>query len=227
MKVLVAEDEPHIRDGLVEVLEREGYQPIACADGSEALRAFERERPGFVCLDIMLPGIDGFELCRKIRARDAGVPVIFITAKSEEIDKVVGLELGADDFIVKPFGVRELVARIRAITRRCLATRSEEQQLPFRLGDLEVAPAELRAHRGTRAIDLSLRDVQILRLFYVHRGEVLTRQRLFNAIWGIDYLPSSRALDQHISQLRKRIEVDPREPAIILTVHGAGYRYDG
>ena len=228
MKVLIAEDDDHIRNGLAEVLEGEGYRTVAARDGAEALDAFAREKPDFVCLDIMMPGVDGYEVCRQIRRDDPAVPVIFISAKSEEIDRVVGLELGADDFIMKPFGVREVTARIRAVTRRCFASRAAEARpASFRLEDIEVFPAELRARRGERVIDLSLRDVAILELFHKHQGEVLDRNTIFDACWGQDYMPNSRTLDQHISQLRKRIEKDPKNPSIIRTVHGAGYRYDG
>jgi len=231
MKVLIAEDDNHIREGLAEVLENEGYQTIAARDGKEALDLFAREHPDFVCLDIMMPGLDGYEACRRIRQTDADVPVIFISAKSEEIDRVVGLELGADDFIIKPFGVREVIARIRAVTRRCMAAKPKGDKsgtwAPFTVGDLEVVPAELRAHRGDAVIDLSLRDVKILELLHRHKGEVVDRNQFFDACWGIEYMPNSRTLDQHIAQLRKRIEIDPKNPAIIRTVHGVGYRCDG
>lgn len=228
MKVLIAEDDDHIRNGLAEILEGEGYQTAVARDGKETLELFAREPPDFVCLDIMMPGMSGYDVCKEIRRRDSTVPVVFITAKSEEIDKVLGLELGADDFIVKPFGVREVVARIRAITRRCLATRRERPaDRSFRIGDLEVSPSELRARRGDAVIDLSLRDVSLLRLFHENRGRALDRDTIFNQCWGMDYFPSSRTLDQHISQLRKRIELDPKNPVIIQTVHGVGYRYDG
>jgi len=228
MKVLVAEDDKLTREGLVAILEAEGYQTVTASDGEEALRAFRREAPDFVCLDVMMPGMDGYAVCREIRRQNAAVPVIFISAKSEEIDKVLGLELGADDFIVKPFGVKEVVARIRAVTRRCLAARGAERSAaPFTIGDLEVFPDELRARRGDEVIDLGLRDVKLLELFARSRGKVLDRNTIFNACWGIHYLPNSRTLDQHISQLRKRIEHDPKDPHIIRTVHGVGYRYDG
>ena len=228
MKVLVVEDDELTRAGLVEILEAEGYATVTAADGEEALRLFRREAPDFVCLDVMMPGMDGYEACRQIRRLNETVPVIFISAKSEEIDKVLGLELGADDFIVKPFGVKEVVARIRAVTRRCLAARGEERSAaPFRIGDLEVSPAELRARRGDQVIDLGLRDVKLLELFARNQGKVLDRNTIFNACWGMSYLPNSRTLDQHISQLRKRIEPDPKDPQIIRTVHGVGYRYDG
>ncbi|MFW6161683.1 MAG: response regulator transcription factor [Planctomycetota bacterium] len=228
MKVLVAEDDELTRQGLVDILEGEGYETVTAADGEEALRVFRRESPDFVCLDVMMPQVDGYGVCRQIRRLNDAVPVIFISAKSEEIDKVLGLELGGDDFIVKPFGVKEVVARIRAVTRRCLAARGGElSSAPFAIGDLEVSPAELRARRGEEVIDLGLRDVKLLELFARHQGKVLDRNTIFNACWGMDYLPNSRTLDQHISQLRKRIEIDPKDPQIILTVHGVGYRYDG
>jgi len=228
MKVLIAEDDEHTRRGLAEILAGEGYDTVVAGNGREALDLFESEAPDFICLDIMMPGADGYAVCREIRRRNARVPIIFISAKSEEIDKVVGLELGADDFIVKPFGVREVVARIRAVTRRCLAApeRAPAPE-PFHMGDIEVLPGELRARRGDQVIDLSLRDVKLLQLFHDNPGRALDRNIIFDAVWGINYYPNSRTLDQHISQLRKRIERDPRDPKIIRTVHGVGYRYDG
>ena len=228
MKVLIAEDDEHTRLGLAEILQAEGYQTLVARDGQEALRLCKREAPDFVCLDIMMPGVDGYEVCRRLRQEHPTLPIIFISAKAEEIDKVVGLELGADDFIVKPFGVKEVVARIRAVTRRAMASQSPGlSNAPFTLGDLRVFPDELRARRGDQAIELSLRDVKLLRLFHDNQGKALDRNTILNACWGIDYLPSSRALDQHISQLRKRIEPDPKAPTLIRTVHGIGYRYDG
>jgi DNA-binding response OmpR family regulator len=227
MRVLVAEDDPRTRAGLVEVLSQEGYQVLQAENGRVALRRFEQEQPHLVVLDIMMPEVNGYDVCRTIRKLDARIPVIFLSARSEEIDKVLGLELGADDFIVKPFGVKELVARIRAVTRRCLQQSTETRgRLPFRLGDLEVLPAELRARRGDQVIELSLRDVQILELFHLNPGTALSRRLIFDRCWGQNYIPGSRTLDQHISQLRKRIELDPADPRIIQTVRGVGYRYD-
>lgn len=231
MKVLIAEDDDHIRDGLAEVLRGEGYQTVLARDGLETLELFAQARPDFVCLDIMMPGMDGYEVCRRIRSTDANVPVIFISAKSEEIDRVVGLELGADDFIMKPFGVREVLARIRAVTRRCMAIKQLGEKdvtwNSFTMGDIEVFPAELRARRGETAIDLSLRDIKILQLLHRNKGKVVDRNRFFDECWDLDYMPNSRTLDQHIAQLRKRIERDPKNPDIIRTVHGAGYRWEG
>ena len=228
MKVLIAEDDDNIREGLREILEDEGYQTLTARNGVETLDLFERESPDFICLDIMMPGKDGYEVCRAIRKHNEAVPVIFISAKSEEIDRVVGLELGADDFIMKPFGVREVVARIRAVTRRCMAQRpANGTQGPFMFGEVTVYPAELRARRGDETIDLSLREVAILKLLHEHQGEVVSRDAFFDACWGLDFTPNSRTLDQHISQLRKRLEPNPKHPTLIRTVHGAGYRYEG
>jgi DNA-binding response OmpR family regulator len=227
MKVLIAEDDPHTRAGLSEILEAEGYQVLTAQDGKDALRVFQRESPDFVCLDIMMPGMSGYDVCREIRRTNPGVPVIFISAKSEEIDTVIGLELGADDFIVKPFGVKEVVARVRAVTRRRFSA-AAAPSLPssFRLGDLDVFPAELRARRGGTPIELSLRDIKILTLLHENRSVVISRDTFFNKCWGLDHLPNSRTLDQHIAQLRKRIEIDAKNPVIVRTVHGVGYRYD-
>lgn len=229
MKILIAEDDPNTRKGLAQILQNEGYETLAADNGASALDLFRREKPDAVCLDVMMPGQDGYAVCRELRRLDDRTPILFISAKSEEIDKVLGLELGADDFIVKPFGVKEVVARIRAVTRRCFARREKDarsENESFEMGAIRVAPAELRAYRGEAAIELSLRDVKILRLLFRHRGKAMSRDAILDDCWGVDYFPNSRALDQHISQLRKRVEKDPARPEIIRTVHGVGYRYE-
>jgi DNA-binding response OmpR family regulator len=227
MNVLIAEDDENIRNGLAELLRNEGYSTVLARDGKEALELFHKRAPDFICLDIMMPGSNGYDVCREIRKANASVPVIFISAKSEEVDKVLGLELGADDYILKPFGVREVLARIRAVTRRCLAAQHPGMaQQSFTMDDLEIFPAQLRARRGENAIDLGLREIKILQLLHARKGQVVDRDTFFNECWGLDYLPNSRTLDQHISKLRKRIERDPKNPRIIHTIHGAGYRYD-
>jgi len=227
MKVLVAEDDRFTREGLVEVLQGEGYQVVAAENGMVAVHEFTVQQPDLVCLDIMMPEKSGYDACKTIRASNPDIPILFISAKSDEIDKLVGFELGADDFITKPFSVREVIARIRAITRRCYANANEQPPENFTMADLEIAPAELRARRGEQVIELSLRDVRILQLLHDHAGQAMDRQRLFRHGWGEDFFPNSRTLDQHVSQLRKRIELDPKNPIIIRTVHGVGYRYDG
>jgi DNA-binding response OmpR family regulator len=227
MKVLVAEDDRHIREGLCAILSDEGYETVVAADGREALARFVADVPHFVLLDIMMPGASGYDVCREIRARNPDVPIIFISAKSEEIDRVLGLELGADDFIVKPFGVKEVVARIRAVARRCLRTRSAGHAPPFVMGELEIFPGEMRARRQDVTFDLSLREVGILQLLHENKGRVVSREIFFSRLWGLEHLPNSRTLDQQISKLRHRIERDAAAPCLIRTVHGHGYRYDG
>lgn len=228
MRVLIAEDDENILNGLSDILANEGYETILARDGEQALSLFSSESPDFVCLDIMMPNKSGYDACRQIRKQNSRVPIIFISAKSEEIDKVVGLELGADDFIVKPFGVKEVVARIRAITRRCFSQKREDElPMAFIIGDLQVFPSELRARRNDETIELSLREVALLELFSKNPGVVLQRNQIFDYCWGESFYPASRTLDQHIAKLRKRIEVDPKHPVIIQTVHGVGYRYDG
>jgi len=228
LKILIAEDDKYILEGLQDLLHAEGYDTVAAADGQSAIDLFHSEAPHFVLLDIMMPILDGYAVCREIRKRDNNIPVIFISAKSEEIDRVLGLELGADDYIMKPFGTREVVARIRAVTRRCLALKQPggDKNICIRLGDLEVYPDELRARRGEQKIDISLRDTRILQLLHRSQGKIVERDRLFNECWGQNYFPNSRTLDQHISKLRKLIEIDPQNPVIIRTVHGVGYRYE-
>jgi len=228
MKLLIAEDDLHIRQGLATLLTSEGYECIAAADGNEAWELYQQHQPDLVLLDIMMPKQDGYAVCRRIRQHNEVLPVIFISAKSEEIDQVLGLELGADDYIKKPFGSREVIARIRAVTRRSrrpLANVTADDS--FVMDDLQIRPSEFRALRGDQVIELSLRDLKILRLLFELKGKVVDRDALFNHCWGRDYFANSRTLDQHISKLRKTIELNAREPRIITTVHGVGYRFDG
>ncbi len=226
MKVLIAEDDPHMRSGVVEILESEGYRVVSAVDGEQAIEQWKSEKPDFVCLDIMMPKVNGYDVCRQIRRADRSIPILFLSAKSEEIDKVLGLELGADDYVMKPFGMKEFVARIRAISRRCFQAKSATPADEFEIGGWSVSPDELRARRDEDTIELSLREVQLLRAFSENPGLVLDRDRLFRDCWEGAVYPNSRTLDQHISKLRKKIESDPKSPRIIRTIHGAGYRYD-
>jgi len=231
MKVLIAEDDLYIREGLAELLEQEGYEILLAENGLQALNFYHDQDCSLILLDIMMPEMDGFTVCKAIRKQDDNVPIIFITAKSEEIDQVVGLELGADDYIIKPFGTREVVARIRAVTRRCLKQQRESSKNNLSekviMHDLELFPDELKAKRGEQLFELSLRDSKILLLLAQHKGKIVDRDTLFNHCWGREYFPNSRTLDQHISKLRKLIEVDHKHPNIIKTVHGVGYRFEG
>jgi DNA-binding response OmpR family regulator len=228
--ILVAEDDPHIREGLQATLESEGYRVTAARDGAEALRLFGKTKFDLALLDVMMPEVSGFDVCRAIRRTNRALPVVMLTAKGEEVDKVVGLELGADDYITKPFGVRELLARIAAVLRRA-ATAAEAPvgaAAPpdaFAFGAAQIDRKKMRATRGKKTEDLTVREIKLIDIFRAHPDEVLSRDQLLNAAWGINYLGTTRTLDQHIVQLRKKIEKDPEEPAAILTVHGVGYRY--
>ncbi len=229
MKVLIAEDEHNIRQGLEDILNAEGYETVTAENGRIAIELYESEKPDFICLDIMMPEMNGYDVCRTIRDNNKDIPVIFISAKSEEVDKVLGLELGADDYILKPFGVKEVIARIRAVTRRYLKSQNLEPKkavTSFTMHQLEVFPNELRARRGDELIELSLRDTKLLSFLFENSGQAIDRDTIFNHCWGRNYLPSSRTLDQHISKLRKRVELDVSDPRIIRTVHGFGYRFD-
>lgn len=230
-RVLIAEDDRHIRNALAELLRCEGYEVIEACDGMHARDLFDACPPDIACLDIMMPGLSGFDLCKHFRSHQPTMPILFITAKAEEIDKVVGLELGGDDYIVKPFGTKEVIARIRAVARRSLRQSPPENEdsfddTIFRMKDLEVAPKELRVRRDGESWTLTRREVRILQTLATRAGEVVTRAELFRSAWEESHYPNSRTLDQTISQLRKRIEQDPKHPEIIQTVYGVGYRYD-
>lgn len=229
MKILVAEDDENIRNGLFEIFDNEGYEVITVSNGAEALKQYKSEKPDMLCLDVMMPEASGFDVCREIRKTDETTPIIFLTAKGQEIDKVMGLEIGADDYIVKPFGVHEVIARVRAITRRSLQNKNAGaigDDDFFTVQDWHIDPSGLKAKRGNEDIDLSLREVKILKLFSDNKGKVIDRDTLLDHCWGAHVMPESRTVDQHIAGLRKKIETDPKNPEIIKTVHNAGYRYE-
>lgn len=226
MKLLLADDDPITLDSLAACLEPEGFTNLLARDGAEALALWEQQRPALVCLDIMMPRLDGYEVCRRIREQDPSVPVLFLSAKSEEVDVVVGLRLGADDFIRKPFGKQELLARIHAALRRSRKNGAGSGRTrAFTMQDIMVYPQELRATRGDAEMTLTPREVSILQLLHERVGEVVTRDELLDRCWGLQYLPESRTLDQHIAKLRRKVEVAVEEPRIIETVRGMGYRH--
>lgn len=228
IKVLIAEDDTNLRQGLIDLLEGEGYLVVAAADGQQALEAFQREQPDLVLLDIMMPELSGYDVCRNIRKEDNDTPIIMLTAKGEEIDKVVGLELGADDYVTKPFGLHELRARITAVLRRAKKSEKEpEQELPgqFMIGSALVNCKTYQVSCSGRVQSLTSRELTLLEVFHRHPNEVLNRNDLLNAAWGIDYFGTTRTLDQHIAQLRKKVEEDPARPKHLLTVHGVGYKF--
>jgi DNA-binding response OmpR family regulator len=200
-------------------------------DGREALERFAADRPDLVLLDVMMPEMSGYDVCRAIRRTDPLTPVMMLTAKAEEVDKVVGLELGADDYVVKPFGTGELTARVHAALRRAHARTaridSRADLRPIAFGDVEVDPRTLKGRRGTREFAVTTREVHLLALFAEHPGEALDRAVILEEVWGVRYEGTTRTLDQHIVKLRQKVEADPANPRHILTVHGVGYRFQG
>ena len=230
-RILVAEDDTRIREGLVDLLESEGYRVTAAGDGSEAELLLKTDTFDLVILDIMMPGKSGYDLCRDIRAGGSQIPVIMLTAKGEEIDKVVGLKLGADDYVTKPFGVHELLARVDAVLRRALRSvaspvETEAEKESFRFGDARVDPECYRCEIGGITEDLSAKELALILYFHEHAGRVITRDEVLDAVWGVNYFGTTRTLDQHVARVRKKIEKDPASPRFLTTVHGVGYRYE-
>jgi len=223
--VLVVEDDRAILTGLKDLLETEGYAVSTAENGDEALRAYARDKPALVLLDIMIPEKSGYDVCREIRKTDDRTPILMLTAKGQEVDKVVGLELGADDYIVKPFGVSELLARVRAGLRRARTRAAAPEAAPIAFGEVTVDPQTYSGRRGGTTFAVSARELRLLRYFLDHDGQVVERFTLLDEIWGIRYEGTTRTLDQHIAKLRQKIEDDPAQPRFIRTVHGVGYRF--
>ncbi len=233
INILIAEDDTNIRKGLIDVFESEGYNVISAVNGMQALKLFREQKFDIVILDIMMPEKNGYDVCKEIRVKDQNIPIILLTAKGEEIDKVVGLKLGADDYITKPFGIHELLARVDAVLRRSRINKETQQKnknpnVPdkFVFGTTKIDARQLRGHRGNKIFDFSPRELKLLEYLYAHPNEAIDRNELLDAVWGIDYFGTTRTLDQHIAMLRKKIETNPDKPAIITTVHGLGYRYE-
>ena len=225
-KVLIVEDDPHILLGLEEVLKSDGFDVAVCNRGDQAIEAVRKQRPALVVLDVMLPGMSGYDICKELRAKKVATPILMLTAKGQEIDKVVGLDLGADDYVTKPFGVRELLARIHALLRRTGAAASSETgtQEPFTIGTATIEPKTFQLKRGKAVEELTARELKLLQLFHAHPGEVLSRDRLLNEVWGYNYYGTTRTLDQVIVQLRKKLGDNGDEPKHLLTIHGVGYK---
>jgi len=225
-KVLIVEDDPHILLGLEEVLKSDGFEVAVCNRGDQAIDAVKQHRPALIVLDIMLPGLSGYDICKQLRAKKVATPVLMLTAKGQEIDKVVGLDLGADDYVTKPFGVRELLARIHALLRRTSAAPSSGAgaPAPFQIGAATIDPKTFQLKRGKVVEELTARELKLLQLFAAHPGEVFSRDRLLNEVWGYNYYGTTRTLDQVIVQLRKKLGDNGDEPTHLLTVHGVGYK---
>jgi len=224
-KILVVEDDASILVGLVDLLETEGYEVCTAQDGKGALSMYATEKPTLVLLDLMIPEISGYDVCREIRKKDEVTPILMLTAKGQEVEKVVGLELGADDYIVKPFGVSELVARIRAHLRRSQAKPQIKDTSAIIFGDVVIDPKTYTGKKGEASFSVSARELALLRFFVARDGEVIERFTLLDEIWGIRYEGTTRTLDQHIAKLRRKIEDDPSQPRYIQTVHAVGYRF--
>jgi two-component system response regulator RegX3 len=223
--ILVVDDETTLRETLVEALESEGFRVVSAADGREALTIFRAERPDLVLLDLMLPELSGIEVCRIIRA-ESGVPIVMLTAKDSELDKVVGLELGADDYVTKPFSLRELSARIRALFRRSeQAVASENPPAVVDLGRVQVDIAGHRLLRDGEALPIKPKAFELLIFLLRHPGQVFTRDQLLERVWGYDYAGETRTVDVHVHWLRSQIEDEPSSPQFIHTVRGVGYGF--
>lgn len=225
-KILIIEDEEELVKGLKLNLVFEGYDVIWALDGEDGFNKAMKEAPDMILLDIMLPKKDGLDVCRELRQRNVSIPIIMLTAKGEEVDKVVGLEIGADDYITKPFSVRELMARVKARLRR---RRNEEKSVPsvYRFNDIEIDFIHFKVKRSRKEFDLTSLEVEILKYFVAHRGEVVTREALLDKIWGYESYPSTRTIDNHILKLRKKLEEDPAQAKYIFSVYGEGYRFMG
>ncbi|CAN5122116.1 response regulator transcription factor [soil metagenome] len=223
-KILVVEDEPALADALEYGLSTEGFDVVSAADGEDSLQVFEREQPDLVLLDLMLPGLPGTEVCKRIRTISA-VPIIMLTARDSEVDTVVGLELGADDYMTKPFSMRELTARARAVLRRAGAEPRDPDDAPLQVGGVRVdAERHEVSVRGT-PVDLPPKEFALLELLVGNAGRVLTRHIIIDRIWGADYVGDTKTLDVHVKRLRGRIERNPRDPELIVTVRGVGYKF--
>ena len=225
--ILVVEDDHAILAGLVDLLEDEGFKVCFARDGNKALKQYEAHKPDLVLLDIMIPERSGYDVCKEIRRQDPLTPIVMLTAKGEEIDKVVGLEIGADDYIVKPFSVQELLARIRAALRRARAKPEVKKwdDSPITFGSVKIDPKTLKGLRGKKGFSVTLRELELMRFLIEHDGEVLDRFKILDEVWGLKYEGTTRTLDQHVAKLRQKIEADPSSPKHILTVHGVGYRF--
>jgi two-component system response regulator RegX3 len=227
--ILVVEDEPSFVDALQVGLTREGFVVEVATDGAEALERFEVVKPDLVLLDVMLPNVSGIDVCRRLRA-SSSVPIIMVTAKSSEIDTVVGLEVGADDYVTKPYRIRELVARIRALLRRTSMDITGETEHPndttIRVGDVALDPDEHRVVVRDEEVTLPLKEFDVLQLLLANAGRVLTRETLIDRVWGGDYVGDTKTLDVHIKRLRSKVELDPASPERIVTIRGLGYKYE-
>ena len=226
-KIMIVEDDRNLLDALKYNLRKEGYDIVTAVDGAEALEIARRERPDLIILDIMLPKVSGFEVCRILR-KEIIVPILMLTAKADETDKIVGLEIGADDYVTKPFSMRELLARIRAMLRRA---KMSEMPLPdkklLRIGEIEIDISRHRTSLRESALELTPKEFDLLAFLARNKGLVFSREQLLEKVWGYDYTGDTRTVDVHIRWLRQKIEADPSNPSYLITVRGTGYKLEG
>ncbi len=223
-RILIVEDEPTLAEAIAYALKREGFQTLVAADGQTGLRMALMEKPDLVVLDLMLPKLDGWEICRTLRAKST-VPILILTARSEEHEKVLGLELGADDYVVKPFSMRELIARIRALLRRAKRLPSIEEPEILQSGNLTLYVTEHRAELEGKELLLAPREFALLKVLMLNKGRVLSREQLLELAWGHKEFIDPHTVDVHVHWLREKIEPDPKNPTRIVTVRGVGYRF--
>jgi DNA-binding response OmpR family regulator len=224
-KILIVEDEPGMVAGLRDNFEFEGYQVLSAMDGVSGLERALADSPDLVILDVMMPRMSGLDVCKQLKSKRPAIPIIMLTARGQEIDKVVGLELGADDYVTKPFSIRELLARVKAVLRRVEPVKEVKDRYSF--GDVEVNLQSCQVSRRGRSLDFSSKEFDLLKYFLSHPGEAITRDRLLEEVWGYDKFPTTRTVDAHIVRLRQKLEPKPDDPRFFLTVHGTGYKFVG
>ncbi len=223
-RILIVDDEPEMVRGLEDNLRFEGYQTLAATNGKDALALAYREGPDLILLDVMMPQLSGWDVLRSLRQKGLDVPVIMLTARGEEMDRVLGLELGADDYVSKPFSLRELLARVRAVLRRP-GPRQRAEEVAF--GEIRLHLRARQAFKAGKEVRLTRKEFDLLRYLAEHRGEVITRDRLLDEVWGYEHFPTTRTVDTHILRLRQKFEKDPERPVYIVTMHGQGYKFTG
>ncbi len=224
-KILVADDEPTLVATVKYNLERESYQVVTATDGQSALSAARQTHPDLIVLDLMMPGLDGLEVCRILR-RETKVPILMLTARGTEVDKVVGLEMGADDYVTKPFGMRELIARVRALLRRA-ETQDDAAGAVVASGDVSIDLRRREASRSGKPLPLKPKEFELLAFLARNSGRAFTREQLLGQVWGYEFAGDTRTVDVHVRWLRQKIEAEPAKPVRLITVRGVGYRFEG
>lgn len=223
-RILIIEDDLAILRGIKDNLEYESYEVLTATDGEHGYSLILEKKPDLVILDLMLPRMSGYEICRKARKEGNTIPILMLTARGEEVDRVLGLDLGADDYVTKPFSVPELLARIRAILRRVQQDRTGDLPDALHLGDISIDFRRFEARKGGRTLNMSRKEFGVLRVLAARAGEVVTRDELLDAVWGYEQYPTTRTVDNHIALLRTKLEDDPTQPRHLITVHGVGYK---